>query len=68
MENGWVVVYSSNKLHLAKLAKALLEENQFECVLLDKRDSLYITLGEAEVFVRDRDVLKAKFILDRKEL
>ncbi|MEO8087643.1 MAG: DUF2007 domain-containing protein [Bacteroidota bacterium] len=68
MENGWVNVYASGQPHLVEMAKALLLQNQIESVIVDKRDSLYITLGEMELFVRDYDVMKAKFILEKNTL
>jgi hypothetical protein len=68
MEKGWVNVYSSAQMHLAEMAKVLLLENQIESVIVDRRDSSLITLGEVELFVRDHDVMKAKFILEKNEL
>ena len=68
MEKGWVNVYSSGQPHLVEIAKELLRENQIESVIVDKRDSAYITIGELELFVRDLDVMKAKFILEKNTL
>jgi len=68
MEKGWVNVYSSSQPHLVEMAKEFLRENQIESVVVDKRDSLYITIGEMELFVRDIDVMKAKFILEKNTL
>ena len=68
MENDWINVYSSGLPHLVEMAKELLRENEIESVVVDKRDSAYITIGEMELFVRDRDVMKAKFILEKNPL
>jgi hypothetical protein len=68
MESGWVNVYSSGERHLVEIAKAILEENGIGCALIDKRDSTYITLGETELFVRDIDVMRAKFLLEKNNL
>ena len=68
MEKGWVNVFTTDQRHLAEIAKELLLENQIESVLVDKRDSTYITLGEVEIYVRDLDVMKAKFILEKNSL
>ncbi|CAN5512217.1 hypothetical protein BH11BAC1_BH11BAC1_18660 [soil metagenome] len=68
MENGWVHIYATTQPHLVEMAKALLLQNKIESVIVDKRDSLYITLGEMELFVRDYDVMKAKFILEKNTL
>jgi hypothetical protein len=66
--DGWVNVYTTGQLHLAEIAKELLKENNIDSVIVDKRDSLYITIGEVELFVRDLDVMKAKFILEKNSL
>ena len=68
MEKGWVNVFSTDQRHLAEIAKELLSENQIESVLVDKRDSTYITVGEIELYVRDLNVMKAKFILEKNSL
>jgi hypothetical protein len=68
MEKGWVNVFTTDQRHLGEIAKELLLENQIESVLVDKRDSTYITLGEVEIYVRDLDVMKAKFILEKNSL
>ena len=68
MENGWINIYSSSLPHLVEMAKELLRENEIESVVVDKRDSAYITIGELELYVRDRDVMKAKFILEKNPL
>ena len=68
MEKGWVHVYSSGQPHLVEIVKELLREKQIESVVVDKRDSLYITIGEVELYVRDRDVMKAKFIIEKNNL
>ncbi len=68
MENDWISIFSSGQPHLIEMAKGILLENQIESVVVDKRDSAYITIGELELFVRDRDVMKAKFILEKNPL
>lgn len=67
MENGWVNVYASDQPHLVNMAKDILRENQIEGVIVDRRDSLF-TMGEVELYVRDHDVMKAKFILEKNNL
>jgi hypothetical protein len=68
MEKGWVLVFTTDQPHLAEIAKELLLENQIESVLVDKRDSTYITLGEIELYVRDLDVMRSKFLLEKNSL
>jgi hypothetical protein len=68
MEKGWVNVFTTDQRHLAEIAKELLSENQIESVLVDKKDSVYITIGEIELYVRDTNVMRAKFILEKNSL
>jgi hypothetical protein len=68
MEKGWVNIFTTDKRHLADIAKELLSENQIESVLVDKKDSVVITIGEIELYVRDHNVMKAKFILEKNSL
>ena len=68
MENGWKSVYISDKMHLAEIVKAVLGDNQIESVLMDKRDSSYITIGDIEVFVRQEDAVLARLIIEQNKL
>jgi hypothetical protein len=68
MEKGWQRIYFSDKPHLIEIAKAILKDNQIESVIVDKRDSSYITIGEMELYVKDSDIILAKFLLERNNL
>ena len=68
MEKGWLRIYFSDKPHLVEIAKAILEDNNIESVIVDKRDSSYITIGELELYVKDSDIVLAKFLISKSEL
>jgi hypothetical protein len=68
MEKGWQRIYFSDKPHLIEIAKAILKDNQIESVIMDKRDSSYITIGEMELYVKDIDIILAKFLLEQNNL
>jgi len=68
MDKGWQRIYFSDKPHLVEIAKAILEENSIESVVVDKRDSSYVTIGEVELFVKDDDVILAKFLISQNNL
>jgi hypothetical protein len=68
MQKGWQRIYFSTKPHLTEIAKAILEEKNIECVIIDKRDSSYITIGELELYVKDTDVIPAKHELSKNNL
>ena len=62
MEKDWVKIYSSPKVIKAEMVKSLLQENGIQAVLLNKQDSSLI-IGEAEVYVKQEDVLKATHLI-----
>ena len=68
MERGWQRIYFTEKPHLIQIAKSILDDNDIESVIVDKRDSSYITIGEMELFVKDNDVMRAKFLLEKNSL
>jgi hypothetical protein len=68
MQKGWQRIYFSDKPHLVEIAKSILEDNHIESVIVDKRDSSYISIGELELFVKDDDVILAKLIIEKNNL
>lgn len=47
----WIKVYSNNSLATAMMVSDLLIQNEVPAKLLDRHDSSYVFLGEAEVYV-----------------
>ena len=68
MEKGWQRIYFTDKPHLVQIAKSILEENHIESVIVDKRDSSYVTIGEVELYVKEDDITLAKFLLQSNNL
>ena len=62
MLDNWVPVYSSSQLYEAEMVKSLLAENDIECVILNKKDSVYM-FGDIEVYVPTDETLKAKQLI-----
>lgn len=62
--NNWQKVYSTPTLHRAEIVRAILEENQLNPILVNKKDSTYL-FGNYEVYVSPNQVLSAiKIITD----
>lgn len=61
---GWILVYSSPKLYMAEMMKALLADYDIECILLNKQDSSYTHLGEIELYVPRHLAGQAMRLLD----
>jgi hypothetical protein len=70
MPKDWVKVYSSSAYHKAEIAKAILEEEEIESIILNKKDSmhLHLSVGEVEIYVEQEYVMKAKHILSKVEI
>ncbi len=63
MDSGWQCVYFSNQLHSIEIVRAVLEDHDIKSVVVDKRDSSYISIGDLEVFVPNEDAILAKVII-----
>jgi hypothetical protein len=62
MESNWDVVFTTNKLYQAEIARNILEENKIEVVVLNKQDSFYL-IGDIEVLVKPEDMVRANLLL-----
>ena len=62
MEKDWVNVFSTTMEHISEIAKDVLEDNNIECILINKKDSMY-HFGEIEVYVKNNNAVKAKYLL-----
>ena len=60
MNKDWVLAYSSISEADVYLIKQMLENNNIESVILNKQDSVYKNLGEIELYVLRKDVVRAK--------
>ena len=58
MSKNWKKIYSTTYLHKAEIAKAVLQDNDIEAMILNKRDSMYL-IGEIELYALQKDILKA---------
>jgi hypothetical protein len=57
-------VFASNDPVKAKLIQGLMERNGIESRILDRKDSAYVMLGEVAVFVGEKDVSKARDLIE----
>ena len=68
MDSGWQCVYFSNQLQLIEIVRAVLNDHNIKSVVIDKRDSSYIMVGDIEVFVPLEDSILAKIIIEQNDL
>jgi hypothetical protein len=67
VNKGWTKIYHTNDLHLAEILKGALEENNILCVLINKKDSSYLSFGDIELYVKPEDVINALRIIKEKD-
>jgi hypothetical protein len=67
-QQNWAKIYSTDAEYKAEIAKDVLENEGITCIIMDKKDSAYGAFGELELYVQRENVLKAKHILNSKEL
>jgi hypothetical protein len=67
MEN-WERVYFSNQIQKINIVRAVLHENNIQSVVMDKRDSSYISVGDIEVMVKGEDAIFARLIIEQLHL
>ncbi len=64
----WTKVYNTSQLATAAMVADLLIENQVPAKLLNRKDSAYVFLGEAEIYVPNEFLEIAKEVLKTIEL
>lgn len=67
-EKKWVLVFSTSVHHQAEIVMQMLESNGIEAVVMNKQDSSYPMLGEAEVFVVEEHEKKAIQLIEEIEI
>ena len=64
MENDWKKVKVFGKAYVADIALEILAENNIHGVILNKKDSSYMSFGDVEVYVHENNLEKAIKLLD----
>ncbi|TVQ48875.1 MAG: hypothetical protein EA362_05380 [Saprospirales bacterium] len=60
-------VFASSDPIKAQLIQSMLHKNGMEASVLDKKDTAYVMLGEAAVFVASEDAVKARKLIEEFE-
>ncbi len=63
MSFDWIKAYENNFIHRVEIVKLFLEDNEIDCVLVDKKGSAY-PLGTYHLFVNRDNILKAKKLIE----
>lgn len=63
MNEDWVKIMDSSEGLAINLASAKLDDEGVQNVILDKKDSAYVVIGRAELYVLKTDEEKARKII-----
>ncbi len=55
-------------MHKIEIVRSVLNDNNIKSVVIDKRDSSYIMVGDVEVYVSHEDAILAKIIIEQNDL
>lgn len=68
MEKGWIKIYDTANLYQAELYKGLLEDHDIQSIIINKQDSVYISVGEIELYVKNDDAVPAIHLINKSDL
>lgn len=66
-ESNWTLVYTTNIDFQAEIVKDLIEENDINVFVINKKDSFYKTIGEIELWVHKENEDAAKAVIKNFE-
>ncbi|HMO39789.1 MAG TPA: DUF2007 domain-containing protein [Saprospiraceae bacterium] len=68
MKEGWVLIFSAIEEYQARIADEVLKQNGIESLVVRKQDSMFPSIGEAELYTPEENVEQAKEILRANDL
>lgn len=66
MEKDWVPLHRSTSPEEIEILKTMLESHGIGCVAINQRDSAYLSFGEATLYVKNTDFVRARDLLDNR--
>jgi hypothetical protein len=67
MEKDWVKLHSSASPEEMTMMKNMLEQHGIPAIVINQRDSAYLSFGEATLYVKNTDFIKAQDLVDRRD-
>ena len=67
MEKDWSIVYKAGNEYQAKIIKGMLEENDIESVIINQKDSAYLSFGTSNLYVHNDNFEKARKLILKAE-
>ena len=67
MEAGWIKIYTSSDFFKSELVRQVLVDHDIEAILINKQGFPY-RIGEAEVYIHEKNASEASGIITDNEL
>ncbi|MBN7814971.1 putative signal transducing protein [Algoriphagus pacificus] len=64
--NNWIKVFENDIQIRAEIVKGVLEENEINAVIVNKKETVYHVFGTYEVMVQKKDILRATNIIQNE--
>lgn len=68
MQEGWVLIYTTNETFQAKIAEDVLKQNGIESHILSTPDSVIPSLGEAKLYTLPEKAEAARRVLAENDI
>jgi len=59
------LVYRTSEVHMANIIKLKLEEEGVRVIMINKMDTSYNNFGQIELYVDQKEVIRAKYIIEK---
>ncbi len=69
--SDWKKIYQSTSIQNIMIIKGMLEEEEIDCRILNKQDSMYVQFNSftpIELYVKSDDVVKAIRLIESKNI
>jgi hypothetical protein len=67
MEKDWVKLYKATDQFQAKLLQGMLKENSIDSVVINQKDSSYLSFGDCILYVHKDNYEKARKLVTETE-
>ena len=64
--NNWIKVFENDIQIRAEIVKGVLEENEINAVIVNKKETVYHVFGTYEVMVQKKDILRATNLIQNE--
>lgn len=67
MEKDWSVVYKTANYYEVDILQGMLRENGIESVIINQKDSAYMSFGNTFLYVHNDDLSRAQELIESVE-